>query len=141
MEILMGAPQATEDRLVSLAEVWNEVERVVSREKLSAAVATIASFVPETDDDAAAACGAELVKRYRTVRHFLELLLEVIDFRAVEAGAPPEPLATQGDGWSLRGRPDLPKRVRGPIPRGCGEHGSPRIRRCLRARLSRCRSA
>jgi hypothetical protein len=35
----------------------------------------------------------------------------------------------------------LPKRVRGPIPRGCGEHGSPRIRRCLRARLSRCRSA
>ncbi|MEW2353023.1 hypothetical protein [Spirillospora sp. NPDC029432] len=39
MEILMGAPQATGDRLVALAEVWNEIERVVPREKLAAAVA------------------------------------------------------------------------------------------------------
>lgn len=49
----MGTPQATEDRLVSLAEVWNENERVVPREKPSAAVEVIAAFVPETDDDAA----------------------------------------------------------------------------------------
>jgi hypothetical protein len=55
MEILMNAPQATEDRLVSLAEVWNEIERVVPRDKLTAAVEVIAAFVPETDDDAAAA--------------------------------------------------------------------------------------
>lgn len=31
---------------------------------------------------------AEAVKRYRTVQRFIELLLEVIDFRAVEAGQP-----------------------------------------------------
>ncbi|MFG1709880.1 hypothetical protein ACFLIM_42625 [Nonomuraea sp. M3C6] len=84
MEILMSEPQATEDRLVSLAEVWNEIERVVPRQKLTAAVEVIASFVPETDDDAAAALRAEVVKRYRTVQQFIELLLEVIDFRAVE---------------------------------------------------------
>ncbi|MFF4779219.1 Tn3 family transposase [Microtetraspora fusca] len=88
MEILMGAPQATEDRLVTLAEVWNEIERVAPREKLSAAVEVIAAFVPESDDDAAAAWRAELVKRYRTVQQFIELLLETIDFRAVEAGRP-----------------------------------------------------
>lgn len=73
---------------MSLAEVWNEVERVVPREKLTAAVEVIAAFVPETDDDAAAAWRAELVKRYRTVQHFIELLLETIEFRAVEAGRP-----------------------------------------------------
>jgi hypothetical protein len=88
MEILMGAPQATGDRLVSLAEVRNEIERVVPREKLSAAVEVIAAFVPATDDDAAAAWRAELVKRYRTVRQFIELLLETIEFRAVETGRP-----------------------------------------------------
>ncbi|MFD0684603.1 DUF4158 domain-containing protein [Actinomadura fibrosa] len=86
MEILMGAPQAIEDRLVSLAEVWNEIERVVPREKLSAAVEVVAAFVPETDDDAAAAWRAELVKRDRTVQQFIELLLETIEFRAAEAG-------------------------------------------------------
>ncbi|MBA9005696.1 hypothetical protein HNR21_004578 [Actinomadura cellulosilytica] len=86
MEVVMGTPQATEDRLVSLAEVWNAIEEVVPREKLAAAVETIAAFIPQTDDDAAAAWRAELVKRYRTVQHFIELLLEVIDFRAVEAG-------------------------------------------------------
>lgn len=88
MEILMSAPQATEDRLVFLAEVWNEIERVVPRDKLTVAVATITAFVPETDDDAAAAWRAELVKRYRTVQHFIEPLLEVIEFRAVEADWP-----------------------------------------------------
>lgn len=88
MEVLMGAPQATGDRLVALAEVWNEIERVVPREKLTAAVEVIAAFVPATDDDAAAAWRAELVKRYRTVQQFIELLLEVIEFRAVEAGQP-----------------------------------------------------
>ncbi|MFF0520830.1 hypothetical protein ACFYTC_19135 [Actinomadura nitritigenes] len=88
MEIVMNAPQPTEDRLVSLAEVWNEIERVVPRGKLTVAVEVIASFVLETDDDAAEAWRAELVKRYRTVQQCIELLLETIEFRAVEAGRP-----------------------------------------------------
>ncbi|MEU7838388.1 hypothetical protein [Nonomuraea sp. NPDC049129] len=88
VEVLMSAPEATEDRLVSLVEVWKAIEEVVPREKLASAVQTIAAFVPATDDDAAAEWRAELVKRYRTVQGFSELLLEVIRFRAVEAGTP-----------------------------------------------------
>ncbi|MGW0447946.1 Tn3 family transposase [Streptosporangium sandarakinum] len=88
MEVLMGAPEATADRLVSLVEVWKAIEEVVPRERLAAAVETVAAFVPVTDDDAAAEWRAELVKRYRTVQGFIELLLEVIGFRAVAAGGP-----------------------------------------------------
>ncbi|GGQ35927.1 transposase [Streptosporangium pseudovulgare] len=88
VEVLMSAPEATEDRLVSLVEVWKAIEEVVPRDKLASAVETVAAFVPTTDDDAAAEWRAELVKRYRTVQGFIELLLEVIRFRAVEAGTP-----------------------------------------------------
>lgn len=88
MEVLMSAPEATADRLVSLVEVWKAIEEVVPRERLAAAVETVAAFVPVTDDDAAAEWRAELVKRYRTVQGFIELLLEVIRFRAVAAGRP-----------------------------------------------------
>ncbi|WP_344948297.1 Tn3 family transposase [Sphaerisporangium flaviroseum] len=84
VQVLMSAP---EDRLVSLVEVWKAIEEVVPREKLVSAVETVAAFVPTTDDDAAAQWRAELVKRYRTVQGFIELLLEVIRFRAVEAGS------------------------------------------------------
>ncbi|GAA3801961.1 hypothetical protein GCM10022226_22230 [Sphaerisporangium flaviroseum] len=86
VEVLMSAPEATADRLVSLVEVWKAIEEVVPRERLAAAVETVAAFVPVTDDDAAAEWRAELVKRYRTVQGFIELLLEVIGFRTVEAG-------------------------------------------------------
>ncbi|MBN6057712.1 Tn3 family transposase, partial [Nonomuraea sp. RK-328] len=86
MEVLMAAPEATEERLVSLVEVWKAIEEVVPREKLAAAVETVAEFVPVTDDDAAAEWRAELVKRYRTVQGFIEPLLATIRFRAVEAG-------------------------------------------------------
>ncbi|MFI6519834.1 hypothetical protein ACIBF1_30040 [Spirillospora sp. NPDC050679] len=43
-DIVMNAPQATEDRLLSLAEVENEIERMVPREKVTAAVATIVAW-------------------------------------------------------------------------------------------------
>jgi hypothetical protein len=88
MQVLMAAPEATEERLVSLVEVWKAIEEVVPREKLAAAVVTVAAFVPVADDDAAAEWRAELVKRYRTVQGFIEPLLATIRFRAVEAGAP-----------------------------------------------------
>ncbi|MGW0449786.1 Tn3 family transposase [Streptosporangium sandarakinum] len=88
MEVLIAAPEATEDRLVSLVEVWKAIEEVVPCERLAAAVETVVEFAPVTDDDAAAEWRAELVKRYRTVQGFIEPLLEVIRLRAVEAGAP-----------------------------------------------------
>ncbi|WP_155342708.1 hypothetical protein [Acrocarpospora pleiomorpha] len=86
MEVLMTTPEATEERLVSLVEAWKAIEEVVPREKLAAAVETVAAFVPVTDDDAAAEWRAELVKRYRTVQGFIEPLLTTIRFRALEAG-------------------------------------------------------
>ncbi|OKI22866.1 hypothetical protein A6A08_18075 [Nocardiopsis sp. TSRI0078] len=87
MDVLINTPQATTTRVVSLAEVWNAIEEVVPREKLMEAVKTIAEQVPE-DEDEAAEWRARLVKRYRTVQGFIELLVEVIDFDAVEAGRP-----------------------------------------------------
>lgn len=92
MEVLMAVPEATEERLVSLVEVWKAIEEVVPREKLASVVETVvetvAAFVPVSDDDAAAQWRAELVKRYRTVQGFIEPLLSTIRFRAVEAGTP-----------------------------------------------------
>jgi hypothetical protein len=55
---------------------------------LAAALATIAEVVPDTDGDDDAEWRAELVARYGTVRGFIRLLVDVIDFGAVKAGAP-----------------------------------------------------
>ncbi|WP_160166735.1 Tn3 family transposase [Nocardiopsis kunsanensis] len=87
VDVLIQTPQATTSRVVSLSEVWNAIEEVVPREKLMEAVKTVSDQVP-ADDDEAAAWRARLVKRYRTVQGFIELLVEVIDFDAVEAGQP-----------------------------------------------------
>lgn len=84
----MSVPEATEERLVSLVDVWKAIEEVVPREKLASAVETVAAFVPVSDDDAAAQWRAELVKRYRTVQGFIDPLLSTIRFRAVKAGTP-----------------------------------------------------
>lgn len=88
MEVLMAVPEATEERLVSLVEVWKAIEEVVPREKLASAVETVAEFVPVSDDAAAAQWRAELVKRYRAVQGFIDPLLSTIRFRVVEAGTP-----------------------------------------------------
>ncbi|WP_184639794.1 hypothetical protein [Streptomonospora salina] len=94
VDVLIQTPQATTSRVVSLAEVWNAIEEVVPRAKLMEAVQTVSDQVLD-DDDEAAAWRARLVKRYRTVQGFIELLVEVIDFGAVEAGRPVlEALAT-----------------------------------------------
>ncbi|MFE6449650.1 DUF4158 domain-containing protein [Nocardiopsis dassonvillei] len=87
VDVLIHTPQASGSRVVSLGEVWNAIEEVVPRAKLMEAVKTIAEQVPD-DDDEAAEWRARLVKRYRTVQGFIELLVEVIDFDAVEAGRP-----------------------------------------------------
>ncbi|MEV6036593.1 hypothetical protein AB0L65_35955 [Nonomuraea sp. NPDC052116] len=48
MEVLMGVPQATEERLVSLVEVRKAIEEVVPREKLAAAVEAIAAAMAKS---------------------------------------------------------------------------------------------
>jgi TnpA family transposase len=85
--VLLEVPEASAERPVSVAELWSEIERQVGREQLAAAVATVREFVPDQDADDDAEWRAELVKRYASVRGFIGLLVEVVDFGAVEAGA------------------------------------------------------
>jgi TnpA family transposase len=73
---------------VYLAQVWAEIERVASREELAKALATVAELIPDAEEDDDAAWRAELVKRYQTVRGFLESLSQAIPWGCVEAGAP-----------------------------------------------------
>lgn len=80
---------AAGDEPVSASQVWEEIERVASRDKVTAAVAAVeelASFGDDDDDNADRR--AELVKRYATVRPFLPMLTEVVPFGATGAGAP-----------------------------------------------------
>ncbi|WP_458091749.1 hypothetical protein [Streptomyces malaysiensis] len=96
----MTTPRATEaGEMVSVVDAWSAIEQVVPREQLAEALASIAAVVPDTDGDDDAEWRAELVARYGTVRGFIPLLVEVIDFGAVEAGA----LVVK----ALKGLPDL----------------------------------
>jgi hypothetical protein len=85
--VLLDVSKAPAEPVVSVAELWSEIERVIGREQLTAAVATVREFVPDDDVDEDAEWRAELVKRYASVRGFIGLLVEVVDFGAVEAGA------------------------------------------------------
>ena len=85
------------DDAVTLAELWRQVEQVVSRhdsqDTVTAVTAALTTLVelappPNADEDADAAWRAVLVKRYGTVRPFLPLLTDVIHFGAVEGGQP-----------------------------------------------------
>ncbi|MEU1376941.1 DUF4158 domain-containing protein [Streptomyces triculaminicus] len=74
---------------------------MIRLQQLAEALATIAAVVPGADGDDDAKWRVELVARHGTARGFIRLLVEVIDFGAVEAGAPvmkalkglPEPIA------------------------------------------------
>ena len=63
-----------------------EIERVVPRSEIAAALAAVMELAPPTDEDADEVWRVELVKRYATVRPFVPLLTEVIRFGAVEGG-------------------------------------------------------
>lgn len=89
VDVLMSTPQADEGgEMVSVSEAWSLIEQAVPREQLAEAIATIATFVPDEDADSDAEWRAQLVARYGTVRSFIRLLVEVIDFGAVDAAAP-----------------------------------------------------
>jgi TnpA family transposase len=70
----------------SVAAVWTEIERVVPRSEVAAALMAVVELAPPPDEDADAAWRAELVKRYATVRPFLLRLCHVIRFSAAEGG-------------------------------------------------------
>lgn len=73
---------------VSLTQVWEEIERVVPRGQVAAALEAVLELVPPPDEEADGAWRAELTKRYQTIRPFLPVLTEVIEFGSVEGGEP-----------------------------------------------------
>lgn len=88
VRVLLDAAETSRGGAVSVEELWGEIERVVPRGQLAAAVLTVGEFVPDEDADDDAEWRAELVKRYASVRGFIGLLVEIVDFGAAEAGAP-----------------------------------------------------
>ncbi|MGW1997778.1 Tn3 family transposase [Embleya sp. NPDC001921] len=72
----------------TLTGMWERIEAVVPRHELAAAVAALFELTPPLDSDADAAWRALLVSRFGTVRPFLKLLVEAVDFGATPEGAP-----------------------------------------------------
>jgi TnpA family transposase len=73
---------------VLLAQAWEQIEQVASREALAKALATVVELVPDADEDDDVEWRAQLVARYPTVRGVLEPLATVIPWGATEAGEP-----------------------------------------------------
>lgn len=72
---------------VSVAQAWERIEKVVTREDLAKALADLAEVLPEgTDEDAETAWRAQLLDRYATVRRFTSLLADVVPWGATRAG-------------------------------------------------------
>ena len=84
IQVLLEASLAAEN--VSAAEVWEAIERVVPRGQVAAALAAVCELAPPPDEQADEAWRAELLKRHATIRPFLPILTEVIEFGAVEDG-------------------------------------------------------
>ncbi|MGW1466605.1 hypothetical protein ACWCPT_19920 [Streptomyces sp. NPDC002308] len=74
---------------VAMAEAWQIVERIVTREELARAVVELGELLPEgSDEDADTAWRRLLIDRYVTARRFTSLLAEVIPRGVTEAGMP-----------------------------------------------------
>lgn len=73
---------------VSLERVWEAIEDVVPRSELRAAVEHIIDVAPPPDADPDGEWRQRLVTRYPSVRGFVPLLCEVIDFDATVEAAP-----------------------------------------------------
>lgn len=70
---------------VALAEGWEIVEQIVTREELVKAVVDLGELLPEGTDTA---WRKQLIDRYATARRFTSLLAEVIPWGATKAGTP-----------------------------------------------------
>ncbi|OJF14078.1 hypothetical protein BG844_11705 [Couchioplanes caeruleus subsp. caeruleus] len=73
---------------VRLEQVWDAIDSVVSRAELRAAVAGIAEILPPVDADPDGEWRAHLLERMATVRGFVPLLCQVIEFGATADAAP-----------------------------------------------------
>jgi TnpA family transposase len=75
-------------KVETLEAMWAEIEQVVPREELAAAIAALFELTPPLDSDADEAWRSMLVIRFPTVRPFLKLLVQVVDFGATPEGLP-----------------------------------------------------
>ncbi|WUF07139.1 Tn3 family transposase [Streptomyces sp. NBC_00485] len=74
--------------VATLTAMWERIEEVVPREELAAAIAALFELAPPIDSDAGEARRTMLVTRFPTVRPFLALLVQVVDFGATPEGLP-----------------------------------------------------
>jgi hypothetical protein len=72
--------------VATLEAMREQVEAVIPRQELAAAIAALFELAPPLDSDADEAWRAMLVTRFGTVRPFLRLLVEVVDFGATRRG-------------------------------------------------------
>lgn len=77
-------------KVETLEAMWSEIEQVVPREELAAAIAALFELTPplDSDSDADEAWRAMLVNRFGALRPFLKLLVQVVDFGATPEGLP-----------------------------------------------------
>ncbi|MDX6324801.1 MAG: hypothetical protein QOK15_1155 [Nocardioidaceae bacterium] len=68
-------------------DLWREIDAVVPREELRAALQTVSEIVPHVDEDDEGETRARLAERIRLVSGFLRELCEVIEFGAGADGA------------------------------------------------------
>lgn len=82
-------PTGAGERATTVPEVLQAVEKVVTREQLEAAIATVAELLPlpSTEDDGDLEWRVELVERYSTVKAFASMLAAVIPWGATAAGS------------------------------------------------------
>jgi len=84
--VLLAATEGGSE--VSLEEIWDAIETVVSRSELRAAVASITEVVPAPDADPDGEWRTSLVERFGVVRRFLPQLCATIRFGATAEAAP-----------------------------------------------------
>ncbi|ROQ65243.1 TnpA family transposase [Streptomyces sp. CEV 2-1] len=84
-----GGEDDAESVPLSVAQAWERIEQLVTREELAKAIVELGELLPEgTDEDADTAWRKQLLERYATVRPFTSLLAEVIPWGATQAGTP-----------------------------------------------------
>ncbi|MCX4970853.1 hypothetical protein OHA98_40140 [Streptomyces sp. NBC_00654] len=66
-------------KVETLTAMWEQIEAVVPRNELAAAIAALFELTPPLDSDADQAWRAMLATRFGTVRPFLKLLVKVVD--------------------------------------------------------------
>ena len=75
-------------KVASFEAMWEQIEAVVSRNELAAAIAALFELTPPLDSDVDEAWRSMLVTRFGTVRPFSKPLVKVVDFGATPEGMP-----------------------------------------------------